>query len=197
MHRHAGYYHAAAAPTTTRYSGTSSAFSASANPNEDWTKISDLAERRRIQNRIAQRNYRKSRPPAVHGTSMLTVPQARSSRRGSKISSAVLLPAPLRRSRRSRWSCKANSALRARPSRLPPLPSPTTAGEHQRPRPTTSPHTKSAAACSLSNTATANFPPRRRPSHTRRTRHPRQPHTRCPTPPPHPTTRYPPPSPRR
>lgn len=59
MHRHAAYPYAQPAPTTTRYSGTSSAFSASANPNEDWTKISDLAERRRIQNRIAQRNYRK------------------------------------------------------------------------------------------------------------------------------------------
>ncbi|KAF5705932.1 hypothetical protein FGLOB1_7705 [Fusarium globosum] len=53
------YAYAAAPPPPRQYSGTSSAFSASANPDEDWTKISDLAERRRIQSRVAQRNYRK------------------------------------------------------------------------------------------------------------------------------------------
>lgn len=38
---------------------TSSAFSAPAQPDEDGTKVSDLAERRRIQSKIAQRKYRK------------------------------------------------------------------------------------------------------------------------------------------
>ena len=57
--------------------GTSSAFSSSANPDEDWTKISDLAERRRIQNRIAQRNYREY----FHCTSLAPVTDKRAGKK--------------------------------------------------------------------------------------------------------------------
>jgi hypothetical protein len=47
-------------PTTTTFRNiTKHRTNSSTNPYDDWAKISDKTERRRIQNRIAQRNYRK------------------------------------------------------------------------------------------------------------------------------------------
>ncbi len=55
-------------PRHVSFPSTSNACSVSVDPNEDWTKISDLAERRRLQNRIAQRNYRKHCHPTPSST---------------------------------------------------------------------------------------------------------------------------------
>jgi hypothetical protein len=55
------------------YTKPSSAFCANAKPDENWTLISDTGERRKIQNRISQRNYRELIHEKTWPTTLLTL----------------------------------------------------------------------------------------------------------------------------
>ncbi|KAI5461588.1 hypothetical protein BGZ63DRAFT_404434 [Mariannaea sp. PMI_226] len=57
-----------AGPCLTRMWVTEPVMSSAAQPDsDDWTQISNLAERRKIQNRISQRNYRKKHGNRLEG----------------------------------------------------------------------------------------------------------------------------------
>lgn len=136
MIRHERSVSTGSQPSAHRYSAAhanSSAFSASANPNEDWTKISDLAERRRIQNRIAQRNYRECHP-YLEPEQALTMKQARSSRGVSKTSNVALRPRPRLQSRSlgmDRMAASVGLPCTASRLRRPHLPGMSTRQSHR------------------------------------------------------------------
>lgn len=129
---------------------TSSAFSPNANPDEDWTKISDLSERRRIQNRIAQRNYRKKlkrrhEDIAYCGTASSTSPEPATRRQATRDAKVAVSATPC-----SRESSYPDNSLHPSPPTTPAAAAAAATSGH---------HTHKQHGLATSNAMTIQAPP--------------------------------------